>query len=159
MRGAAITRRLVATAVVVVLVVGGAFAALALRGDDDPYAAYCDQVREQRDALGAALAAGPTTGLLRALPSFEKLRADAPRDIRDEWQVVTSRIVELRDALREADVEPSSYDPAKPPSGLTAAQRQAIQAAAVRLGDQETALALAGVQQQARDVCKTPLSL
>lgn len=147
--------------VAAVLLVAAAVGYYIVRGadSDDPYARYCAEVEDRRGAVGAARAAGPTTGLIRALPSFEALADEAPQDIRDEWRIVVTRITELRDALSEAGVDPSTYDPEKPPEGLDAAQLQAIRTAAIRLGSEETAAALTGVEQQARDVCKTPLSL
>lgn len=154
------SRRSRIVAVVVVLAAAVAGVVVYLQRDAaDPFAAYCGVVEKQQRTIGAALSAGPTTGLLRALPAFEKLRDAAPDDIRDEWGVVVSRIVDLRDALTDAGVEPASFRLDKPPVGLDPAKEEAIQTAAVRLGAKETAIALAGVQQQARDVCKTPLSL
>lgn len=120
---------------------------------------YCAAVEDRRDEIGAAVAAGPETGLLRALPSFEALQDKAPEDIRDEWAVVTGRIRALRDAFAAAGVDPESYDRKKPPASVSAKDRAAIETAAVRLGSEETRAALASVDQQARDVCHTPLSL
>ena len=69
-----------------------------------------------------------------------------------------SRLEALQDALDAADVDPSTYDPETTPDTLPAAERRAIEAAARNLGDQETVTAMAGIEQQALDVCKTPLS-
>lgn len=125
----------------------------------DPFADYCAEVEEHRAELGAALSAGPTTGLLRALPTFEALAQKAPDDLRDEWKIVVDRTTDLRDALTDADVNPATYDPENPPTGLSDADSAAIETAAVRLGAQDTRAAFSGVSQQARDVCQTPLSL
>ena len=65
----------------------------------------------------------------------------------------------LVEALDNAGVDPATYDRDKPPAGVTDEERAAIDAAARRLTAPETATALEAVQQQARDVCKTPLSL
>ena len=65
----------------------------------------------------------------------------------------------LDDALKDAHVDPKTYDATHPPAGVSADQQRAIAAAATRLGSQKTLAALAAVQQQARDVCHTPLSL
>lgn len=148
-------------AVVVVLAVALVVGFLWLRGsdDDDPFASYCSEVESRREQVGAALAAGPEVGLIRALPSFEALAAKAPDDIRADWQLVVSRIGDLDRALSEAGVDAATYDREDPPASVSAADRQAIDTAAVRLGSRETAAALSRVQQQARDVCKTPLSL
>lgn len=126
---------------------------------DDPFDSYCSAVEEHRSEIGAALKAGKETGLLRALPAFEDLAAVAPDDIRDEWRIVIDRVGELKAALDEAGVDAAAYDFEKPPADLAAEDREAIQTAATRLGSADTASALAGVAQQARDVCKSPLSL
>ncbi len=128
-------------------------------GDDDAFASYCDEVKAQQQPITEALAGGPSTGLLTALPSFEKLKAKSPSDLSDEWGVVVQRISVLQRALLDADVDPATYDPEKPPADLTPEAQAAIAAAADGLSTVEMRVALAGVQQQARDVCKTPLSL
>lgn len=127
--------------------------------DEDRFADYCNQVKEQREAVGRAMGAGASSGLIEALPLFEDLAAKAPDDISDEWNEVLASIRELRDALADADIDPRAYDPDHPPPRLAAADRSAIDRAAVRLAGPETKLAFAGVDQQARDVCKTPLFL
>jgi hypothetical protein len=132
---------------------------LAACGDDDPFASYCKEVKAQQAALSEDLAGGETTGLIDALPEFEQLSEKSPDDLQDEWHTVTSRIGALVDALEDAGVDPATYDRRKPPSGLTDDQRQAIDAAAKGLATAEMAQALAGVEQQARDVCQTPLTL
>ena len=147
--------------VLVLVVAAGVLAYLLLRQaePDDPFARYCEEVEEHQAVIGAARSAGETTGLIRALPAFEDLAEAAPDDIEDEWRIVVSRVTDLRDALADADVDPAAYDPEKPPEGVDAEDLEAIKAAAVRLGSRETAAALTGVEQQARDVCQTPLSL
>ncbi|MEV5002066.1 hypothetical protein [Nocardioides sp. LML1-1-1.1] len=129
-------------------------------GREDPFEDYCAAVVDHRSELGAALTTGKQqTGLLRALPAFEDLADKSPEDIRADWRIVVERVSGLRDALAEAGVDPESYDAAKPPEGLDPAQVRAIQTAATRLAAADMATALGRVQQQARDVCKTPLSL
>jgi hypothetical protein len=117
---------------------------------EDRFADYCAEVKTQQQPLAEALAQGQTTGLLAALPSFEALEADAPDDVTDEWDTVVSRVTVLRDALDDAE---------KPPPGVTDPQRAAIAAAATDLADRTTQRAFEAVQQQARDVCGTPLTL
>jgi hypothetical protein len=128
-------------------------------GDDDPFAGYCEEVEAQRPALSEDLAAGGSTGLIDALPELQKLAAKAPDDIQDEWDTVTSRIGDLVSALEDADVDPATYDRKRPPDGLTPEQKDAIDAAAQALVTPEMTEALNAVEQQARDVCKTPLTL
>lgn len=132
---------------------------LAACGDDDPFAAYCEEVKTQQKPLSEAAAQSDTTGLIAALPSFEALEEKSPDDIADEWAIVTQRIQVLVDALETADVVPATYDRKNPPEGLSEEDRAAIDAAARELASPGMVVALEGVQQQARDVCKTPMSL
>lgn len=127
--------------------------------EDDPFEAYCDEVKAQQEALSEDLAGGSATALIDALPEFEQLRDKSPDDLRDEWDTVTSRIGDLVEALEDAGVDPSTYDSKKPPAEVSTEQRKAIGAAARALATPEMAAALDGVEQQARDVCKTPLAL
>lgn len=152
-------RWLAGAAVVVAVALVGGFLWLRGSDDEDPFASYCSEVESRREQVGAALSAGPQVGLIRALPSFEALAAKAPQDIRADWQLVVARVSDLADALSAAGVDAATYDRADPPASVSAEDRQAIDTAAVRLGSRETAAALSRVQQQARDVCKTPLSL
>ncbi len=128
-------------------------------GEDDPFAAYCDEVKAQQKPLSEALAVEGPTALIEALPSFEKLSDRAPDDIADDWLVLVRGIDGLVQALEDADVDPVTYDRDKPPEGVTDEQQADIDTAARRLTAPEAVLALEAVQQQARDVCKTPLSI
>ena len=125
---------------------------------DDVIDAYCAEVRDQQAPLTEAAASG-ATGLLEALPSFEALRDKSPDDIADAWAVVVQRTRVLADALDDAGVDPASYAPGEPPAGVSEADRAAIAAAASGLLTDAMRQALDRVQQQARDVCKTPLSV
>lgn len=146
--------------ILVVLVVVGGLAWWTTRGtDEDRFASYCSTVEEHRSLIGVALKAGPTTGLIRALPSFEALSNKSPGDIADDWAIVIDAITELVDALDEADIDPASYSREDPPAGLTKADKDRIDAAATALGAPATVQALSSVEQQARDVCGSPLSL
>ena len=134
--------------------------------DDDPYAIpdrfqdYCDEVKDRQVPISDALeSGGQTSGLIQALPSFEALAEKAPDDIADEWDIVIERINALVDALDAAGVDPDTYDRKHPPAGLDADEKAAIDAAATALVSATTGQAMSGVQQQARDVCKTRLAL
>jgi hypothetical protein len=134
--------------------------------DDDPYAIperfqdYCDEVEARQVQISDALASGgQASGLIQALPSFEALAAKSPDDIADDWEIVVERIHDLVDALDAAGVDPDSYDRRHPPAGLDPEEKAAIDAAASALVSVTTSRAMSGVQQQARDVCKTRLAL
>lgn len=128
-------------------------------GEEDPFEAYCAEVEAQQTRLTEVLVAGDQTALLEALPTFEKLEARAPDDLRDEWGTITSRLSDLQQALEAAGADPATYDRRNPPEGVDAEERKAIDAAARSLTTPEMQAALEGVQQQARDVCQTPLFL
>ena len=151
-------RALRAWAATAVLLAAATFGLVSCGDDDDPFAAYCKEVKAQQTALSEDLAGGET-GLIDALPEFEKLAAKSPDDLQDEWHTVTSRIGALVDALEGAGVDPATYDRKEPPAGLSDADRDAIDAAARAMAKPEMVQALAGVEQQARDVCRTPLTL
>ncbi len=163
MRPVAIVRVAVGSAAVVALL---GVAGCGSDDPDDPYSiperfrAYCDEVKDRQLQITDALqSGGEASGLIKALPSFEALAAEAPDDIADDWEVVVDRINDLVDALDAAGVDPDAYDRRHPPAGLDQAQKDVIDAAATALVSEATGSAMAGVQQQARDVCKTPLAL
>lgn len=150
--------RVLALALAAVLVAAVVTVVLVTRSDD-PYADYCAEVQAQQRPLTEAAALGAPRALLVALPSFERLSERAPDDLVDEWAVVVQRITALRDALDTAGIDVASYDPKNPPADLTTAEQAGLTAAASGLLTLAMKDALDGVQQQARDVCKTPLSL
>lgn len=127
-------------------------------GEDDPFADYCAEVEEQQKPLSEAFAGGGPTALIEALPSFQALQEKSPGDISDEWGLLVGRIETLVEALDAAGVDAATYDRDAPPEGLSDDEKTAIDAAAGELATPATAAALEGVQQQARDVCKAPLS-
>jgi hypothetical protein len=125
----------------------------------DPQEEYCAAVQEHQKELTEIVGSGGQDSLLRAEDVFQDLRSKAPADIADEWQQVVTRIEALDRALREAGVDPATYDRRRPPAGLSGTDKDAIDSAARELGSRSTLDALGGLDQQARDVCRTPLSL
>ena len=124
----------------------------------DPQAAYCDTVEEHQKTLTEVAASDDPGSLLDALPPYRELADDAPRDVEADWKQVVDALEGLAAALEEADVDASEYDAAKPPAGVAAEDRQAIERAAEELGSEATVSAMARVEQHALDVCGTPLS-
>lgn len=125
----------------------------------DQQDAYCGAVKDHQQELGDLVGSGAPDALLKALPVFRDLQAEAPDDITDEWQQVVGRISALGDALDDAGVDPATYDRDRPPSGLTEEQKARIDAAAKELGSGTTLRALQDLDQHARDVCHTALTL
>jgi hypothetical protein len=120
---------------------------------------YCDAVSGHQQELSDIVGSGEPDALIRALDVFEDLQDQAPGDISDEWQQVVGRIQALRDALEDAGVDPATYDRDHPPADLDPGDKAAIDAAAKELGSGTTLRALQDLDQQARDVCHTPLTL
>ena len=120
---------------------------------------YCEAVKEHQQELSEIVAGGGPAALLEALPIFEDLAAQAPSDISDEWDTIIDALQALEKALEDAGIDPAAYDRENPPPGLSAAERDRIEAAADGVADPRTGAALEGVDQQARDVCKTSLYL
>ena len=133
--------------------------ALVLTGCADQKEKYCDAVEDHQQELGEILGAGSPDALLKALPIFRDLADEAPEDLRDEWKTVIDAVSGLQEALEDAGVDPATYDRDDPPEGLSQADQDAIDAAARRLTSEETVTALSGVDQQAKDVCGTPLQI
>lgn len=136
------------------LVLGLAPGLTACGGDD-----YCGAVKEHQAELTDVTASGSPAALLEALPIFRDLRDQATDDIRDDWNALLGPLEDLDAALRAADVDPASYDGKRVPADVTDAQRTRIEEAAAALAQPEVVQAFDGVQQQAKDVCHTPLSL
>ena len=128
-------------------------------GCGDRTESYCSAVKDHQEELTKITGEGGQDSLIQALSIFEDLQGKAPSDITDEWQQVVSRIKALNDALHAAGVNPATYDRTKPPQDLTTEQKARIDAAARELGSGETLAALQGLDQEARDVCQTPLTL
>jgi hypothetical protein len=133
--------------------------ALLSGGCADQREKYCDAVRDHQQELGETLGDGSPDALLKALPIFRDLAAEAPDDIRDEWRTVIDALEGLEEALQEAGVDPSTYDRDDPPEGLSQDDQDAIDAAARELTSEQTMAAFNGVDQQAKDVCGTPLQV
>ena len=124
-------------------------------GSDD----YCGAVKDHQAELTDVTASGSPAALLEALPILRDLHDQAPDDIRDDWDTLLGPLEDLDDALRAAGVDPATYDAKKVPESVTIARRTRIEEAAAALAQPEVVQAFDGVQQQAKDVCHTPLSL
>ncbi len=133
--------------------------AVAACGEDDPYAAYCDTVSEHQQKLTETLSSGGEAALIEALPILRDLEEESPDDVAGHWTRIVTALEQLQDALHDAGVEPTAYDAAQPPAGLTQDQTDRIAEAANAVGSERTMRALSTVEQQVRDVCHTPLTL
>jgi hypothetical protein len=141
------------------LVVAAVAVVLPLTGCASQQEKYCDQVKQHQTELGRTADEGGPAAVLDELPVMRDLAAQAPSDIKDEWQTVISAVEALDAAFEDAGVDPDDYDPKHPPKGLSRADRVAIQDAAGDLGTKDVTDATSAVEQQALDICKTPLGL
>ena len=122
---------------------------------------YCGVVKDNQQRLAKVVEegrAGDGAAGLKALPIYERLADAAPDDVRSQWRIVISRLTALQDALDDAGVDPSTYDPEKPPAGLSAEEQQKIADASLALQAPESLRAIGEVQQHARDVCQMQLT-
>ena len=87
------------------------------------------------------------------------LAEKAPDDLDDEWQTFLGAIDAFSSTLADLGVKPDEFVDGKPPSGLSAADRTRIAAAASELSSQDVVEAASGIEQQAKDVCKLQLGL
>jgi hypothetical protein len=133
--------------------------ALLVTGCKSDQEKYCDAIKDHQQELGEVLGDGSPDALLEALPILHDLADKAPEDIRDEWKTVIDALEGLQQALKDAGVDPATYDRDHPPEGLSQADQDAIDAAARQLTSDETVTAFSGVDQQAKDVCGTPLQI
>ncbi len=141
--------RLAALLLLVPLVVGCA---------DDPQADYCEVVEEHQAALSDIAASEDAGAIFGALDMYDDLHGAAPRDVADDWAAVVEPLHGLEDVLTDHGVDPSAYSAESPPADLDAEARGQIEAAARRVGSEQTVTAMAAVEQHALDVCGTPLS-
>jgi len=120
---------------------------------------YCDAVKDHQTELGRESDEGGPSAVLQELPTMEALADEAPSDIKDEWQTLLNAVRGLDTAFDDAGVDPASYDPKQPPEGLSEADQARIKAAAANLGSNPVRLATAGIEQEALDICQTPIGL
>jgi hypothetical protein len=124
----------------------------------DPQEAYCRAVESHQEELTELAASDDSGALFDALDAYHDLAAQAPRDIAGDWKDVVTPLRALQQVLSDHGVDPSTYSAEKPPPDLDQAARDEIEAAARAVGSEQTVTAMAAVEQQALDVCGTPLS-
>ncbi len=122
---------------------------------------YCATLTEKKQALAELAAAQEpgSTAFEDTLDVLADLRAEAPDDLADEWATLVNSYETLADALDAADVEATDYDPADPPKGMTAEEVGRVRDAAAELASPRVVAAADGIEQHARDVCRTDLGL
>lgn len=125
----------------------------------DPIDDYCESLKGHQAELTKTLGEGDTSGLIAALPVFEYLERNAPEDIRKDWKTLNTAISGLSGALAEAGVSADDFENGEPPAGVSEVEAKKIADAATQVSSTKTQEASVRVQQQARDVCHTSLTL
>lgn len=125
----------------------------------DPGEDYCEALQERRERIAEMVESGSETVLLDNLPMLRDLAEQSPADLSDEWQTYLGALEGLDEAIEEAGVEPGDFEDGRSPEGLSVAERKAIADAAGQVTTDEVVQAAAGIEQQARDVCKINLGL
>ncbi|HSX67799.1 hypothetical protein [Nocardioides sp.] len=121
------------------LVAGALVGCLSLNACSSERDQWCGHVEEAAPKIGKALdEGGSENGLLDALPVLHDLADEAPDDVRGEWRTLVRAIQDLDEAVEAED-------------------EKATQQAALKLASPDVQDAAHAVDQEARDVCHTPL--
>lgn len=137
-------------AATVLLVVG-------LTGCSDQQEKYCDALAEEQKTLTELADDAGESGadvLTPTIESFERLRTEAPDEVRDEWETVLAAYESLEDAVQRAGVDPGDYSPDDPPPGLSKAERDRLASVASKLASFRVTEAIAGIEQHGDEVCE-----
>jgi hypothetical protein len=120
---------------------------------------YCTDLTSHQKEMSEMLDSTSRSALLTHLPMLRDLADKSPKDLTDEWQTFLGAIEGLDKAIKAAGVKPSDFQDDKPPAGLSATDRKAIADAADQILTDEVKQAAAGIEQEARDVCKVNLGV
>lgn len=123
--------------------------------------AYCESLRAERQTfvqLGREVRQGRDGVIADGIDVFERLREDAPDDLRDEWDTFLRAWRGLASTLDRAGASESVFRRGEQPKGVSDDEYAAIQDAAAQLVDARVLEAASGIEQHARDVCKVDLS-
>jgi len=130
-----------------------------LRDTSNGTSAYCQTLSAKREAVANVLGSGDPTALVENLALFQSLAANAPADISASWTALNTAIASLKSAIEATGHKPTEFENKQVPAGLTAAQRQAVVAAADTLSAPITVSASAAIDQEVRDVCQIDLGM
>ena len=121
---------------------------------------YCQAVEDHQAELSDVAASGEPGAVLGALDAYRDLRDGGAR--RPPRRVVARWSPGSRRSSRPSTtpgVDPASYDPETTPQGLPGRRPPGDRGGRPRPRDEaETVEAMGGIEQQALDVCKAPLS-
>lgn len=78
-------------------------------GGDSDSAAYCDALKDAKSDF-STLETGDFGKLDEAIDQLHELAADAPDDVKDDWETVDGALTDLQDAFEEAGLELSDLE-------------------------------------------------
>lgn len=117
---------------------------------------YCSTLREEKQVLTGLAAqsrAARTDVLTPTLAAFQRLQKVAPPELADEYQTVVFAYQDLVAAVRRAGIDQRGYRPGSRPPGLTDREARQLGAVAAKLASSRVTEAVAGIEQQADQVC------
>lgn len=155
------TARRVSLLIVLALVVAGLASVIVprLRQSSDPTSGYCHALSSHQSQVSTILGSGDPTALVDNLGLFQTFADAAPSDVAGSWTALTTAIQSLQTAIAASGHRPSEFAGGTFPPGVTAAQRQAIRAAADTLTSPTTVAASSAIDQEVRDVCHLDLGM
>lgn len=138
---------------------GAALLAATLAGCGDGTEEYCASLEEARTDL-EAFRDGDFTQLEETLDRIRQIGADAPEEVRDDWETLNGGITELRDGLAAAGVDLDDLEGVleggQLPEGLDRTEMLELGAALQGFaGDMRDAFE--AIEQHARDECDIDL--
>jgi hypothetical protein len=128
---------------------------------DEKGSGYCDAVAQEKKTFTELAAKGsePGTDLVNpALAAYERLRAEAPQSLSDEYDTVVFAYRALADAVKEDGVDPGDYRPGARPPGVTAAEAHELAGLAAELASPRVLDAVQGIEDHADQVCHVDLA-
>jgi hypothetical protein len=133
--------------------VGTALLVTLLTGCSDREDAYCEALAEEQSTLSELADSGSGEVLDRTLDSLERLRGEAPDELRDEWDTVVRAYRALAEAVDDAGVDPGGFDPEDPPAGVSEEEARRLADFAGALRSPRVIDASLGIEDHATSVC------
>lgn len=129
--------------------------------ESDYCAAYVESRQELADLATRQSEAAEQGGdgvdvLTPTLQSFERLREQAPDELRDEWDTLVFAYQDLADAVERTGLDPADFRVGQEPDGLSRRERRDLTAVAAELGAPRVVEAANGIEEHAAQVCEEP---
>lgn len=117
---------------------------------------YCKDLEAAAPKF-AALRTSDTGQLEDVFKASHSLAAEAPSDVKDDWQVLDEGMTEIEDALKDAGIKFSDFaelQKGKIPEGVDVKKLQGLPAKFQKLDSPAFDKASKAIGQHAKDVCK-----